>query len=367
MTVHRMRRILIIANTYYQMIMAIQLNYTLFKDDQVTLLLSDHSKDTDIISERLKICNVFHEVHYVKTKDIWDISKLDMLVDFFRITLGKNTRFTACLDDVTDLYFDELLCFNYNIDTYSIYTVLYRYNKELKVSLYEEGVLAYGVKADTNIRRKIIKGARHALGKKDITEALDSFYCLYPSLYSGDLKTRGIPLIKNTDICSQVLKKIFQINPNDFQYTKKFIFFTSMCDVEGGDTSGEYQLVCKVADLVGKENLLVKIHPRDTRSIYKDNGFDVDEKSFVPWEAIQLSFDFSDKIYLTATSGSVLAGSLMSEKPVRTYYMYKCCNLNDNRLAQGGANNVYNLLNNEGMKPFLQSVSIVERVSDILD
>ena len=153
--VHKLRRILIIANTYYQMIMAIQMNYTLFGDDKVTLLLSDHSKGTDIISERLKACNVFHEVHYVRTKGIWDMSKADMLVNFFKITLGKNNRFSACLDAVDNLYFDELLCFNYNIDTYGLYSVLYNYNKEIKVSLYEEGILTYGVKADTNIRRKI--------------------------------------------------------------------------------------------------------------------------------------------------------------------------------------------------------------------
>lgn len=65
----------------------------------------------------------------------------------------------------------------------------------------------------------------------------------------------------------------------------------------------------------------VKTHPRDSRTIYKDHGFNVDVNSSIPWEAIQLSGDFSDKVFLTINSGSVLSGSTMSEKPVKTFYM----------------------------------------------
>lgn len=80
----------------------------------------------------------------------------------------------------------------------------------------------------------------------------------------------------------------------------------------------------KVANLVGKDNLLIKIHPRDLRTIYSDNGFNVDKNSLIPWEAIQLSSDFSDKVFLTINSGSVLSGSTMSEKPVKTFICINC-------------------------------------------
>ena len=62
-----MKRILIIANTYYQMIVAIQLQNTLFQNDEVVLLLSDHSKGTDAIVKKLKQQKTFAQVEYLQS------------------------------------------------------------------------------------------------------------------------------------------------------------------------------------------------------------------------------------------------------------------------------------------------------------
>lgn len=134
----------------------------------------------------------------------------------------------------------------------------------------------------------------------------------------------------------------------------------------GGTPIGEYELVCKIADLVGKDNLLVKTHPRDLRTIYNDNGFNVDKNSSIPWEAVQLGGDFSNHIFLTVNSGSVLAGSFMSEKPVRTFYMYKLCNIEGNSTCQKNAKDIEALLTNENMKEILSKVSIANRLEEIV-
>ncbi len=147
---------------------------------------------------------------------------------------------------------------------------------------------------------------------------------------------------------------------------KKYFFFTSVYDFEGGEPIGEYELVCKIADLVGKENLLVKTHPRDVRTIYEDEGFIVDKNSDIPWEAIQLSKDFSDKVFLTATSGSVLAGSFMSENPPKTFFMHKCCNVSGNYSAQKTIATIEELLCDEALKDSLRTVSYANDVKDIL-
>ena len=124
--------------------------------------------------------------------------------------------------------------------------------------------------------------------------------------------------------------------------------------------------MCKIADLVGKDNLLVKTHPRDLRTIYNDNGFNVDKNSSMPWEAVQLGGDFSNHIFLTVNSGSVLAGSFMSEKPVRTFYMYKLCNIEGNSTCQKNAKDIEALLTNENMKEILSKVSIANRLEEIV-
>ena len=140
-----------------------------------------------------------------------------------------------------------------------------------------------------------------------------------------------------------------------------------MYDFEGGEPIGEYQLVEKIAELVGKDNILIKIHPRDLRSVYSDNGFKVDRNSNIPWEAIQLSGDFSDKVFLTATSGSVLAGSFMAERAVKTYFLCDLCNLDQNPSAQNSVINIKELLENESLKAVLNSVHIAKQIEDILE
>ena len=58
-----MKRILIIANTYYQLVLAIQMSKTVFEQDEIILLLSDHSKNTEEICKRLNEIHVFNKAY----------------------------------------------------------------------------------------------------------------------------------------------------------------------------------------------------------------------------------------------------------------------------------------------------------------
>ena len=200
--------------------------------------------------------------------------------------------------------------------------------------------------------------------RKTLKDNLHNFYCYYPILYRGNLVPVQIPRISVEAKITGILRNIFK--PDNTIYTKKYIFFTSVYDFEGGNPIGEYELVCKVAKLVGIDNLLVKTHPRDSRTIYKDHGFNVDVNSSIPWEAIQLSGDFSDKVFLTINSGSVLSGSTMSEKPVKTFYMYKLCDIKENKSCQKNAQDIEALLCESSMKEVFRNVRIAEKIEDIL-
>lgn len=362
-----MKRKLIIANTYYQLIIAMQLNETLFVDDEIILLLSNHSRNTEEICERLCKLQIFKEVHYFKTKDLLKNRKIpEKIKDFFQISFGCRNRYTDVIKGLEGRFFDEIICYNYGVDVEGLFSYLYEANNGLKVSFYEEGILTYGIDKDISLRQKCMKWLRLLLGKRNVTEVYENFYCFYPSLYKGVLKAVSIPHVKSFSKCADELKELFGLFNIGFQYPEKYIFFTSVYDFEGGNPIGEYELVSKVADFVGKNNLLIKVHPRDTRGIYERDGYKVDINSSIPWEAIQLSGDFRDKIFLTATSGSVLAGSLMSEIPTRTFYMFKCCNITGNISAKITAKSIKDLLSDSDLQEVLGNVSIVQKVEEII-
>lgn len=360
-------RKLIITNTYYQLLFAIQLRATVFLKDEVVLLITDHSNHADVISKHVNETYYFEEVHYVRTKDLGDTRAiLKRIEDFVQISFGKYNRYGFFLKELKNFMFDEVLVFNYNVEIYGIYSILSQQNARLKVSRFEEGCLGYNTVVMDNLKRKIMNALRNLQQKPVINSALHNFYCFYPELYLGELKPVYVPTIDTKSKILNIIRGSFGVEDDALQYNEKYIFFTSVYDFEGGEPIGEYEVVCKVAELIGKENLLIKLHPRDKRTVYEDNGFKVDKNSSIPWEAIQLSGDFTNKVFLTVTSGSVLAGSLMSEEKVNTYYMYNCCDFSNNQLAIKTTGEIQKLLKNSKMREILKKVKVVERIEDIL-
>ena len=360
------RRLLIIAKTYYQLILAVQMRLTIFHEDEVVLLLSDHSNNSDKVLNNLKKEGTFTNASYILSKGIIENrSRIQKAKDFFDIVFGRENRYSHYLDGVENRKFDEIICFNYNIDIIGVYAFLYRNNSSVKLSLFEEGLLSYGVTFEDNVHRRMIRFFRIALGKKDMYNAYEKFYCFYPQLYSGALSAVGVPAISSSSECADVLRNIFSINGLQITYPQKFIYFSSVYDFEGGEPIGELELVKKVGDMVGKDKLIVKKHPRDTRDVFEKNGLSVDKYSNVPWEVIQLTGDFSDKVFLTATSGSVLAGSFMSDKPVKTIYLYGLCDISNNVSARETAATIKNLLDKKELKDTLCNVRIAESLEEI--
>lgn len=361
-----MSRILIIANTYYQLILSIQMKITILNEDKVVLLISDHSNGAEKVFEGLKSAGVFEQVSFIRTKGLVNNrNKSEKLGDFLDIAFRNDNRYSYYLKDIDDLCFDEMICYNYHIDMIGLYSLLSRVNNGIKMSLFEEGVLSYGIRFSETNGRKLIEQARRIQGKKNVSDGAYQFYCYYPRLYKGPLKPVGVPVISPGSECTSILKKLFDLNADTLRYPQKFIYFSSVYDFECGKPIGEFELVKRIADLVGKDNLIIKTHPRDTRTVYRDYGLSVDKNSGIPWEAIQLSADFSDKVFMTATSGSVLAGSFMSEKPTKTFYMYKLCNISENYGAMGTALDIENLLKDKTVQDVLCKVTIVDNIKEI--
>ncbi|HDL0873029.1 TPA: hypothetical protein PWS53_002863, partial [Enterococcus faecium] len=67
-----MKKILVLANTYYQIIVAIQMKNTIFSDEYVEIIISDHSKNTKEIAKKIEEKKVFDGCHYLESKSFDD-------------------------------------------------------------------------------------------------------------------------------------------------------------------------------------------------------------------------------------------------------------------------------------------------------
>lgn len=318
-----MRRILIVANTYYQLIMAMQMKFTLFSEDYVTLLLSDHSNNAESVHEHLKKQQLFDECVFVKSKGvIHNRSKMDKMKEFFQIVFSKSNQYEFYLKELSSLYYDEIIFYNLEIDTYGVFSILAEHNKKLQYSSYEEGVLSYGNFFYDSTKFKIVRKLRRIIGKPAIFDRYQKFYCVYPELYKGFLEAVQIPQISTENKrLKEVLADIFQIQSGVDYSQFRYIYFESIYDTEGRGI-GEVELLLEFAKRVGKENILVKKHPRSTNYVYEENGIAVDTNSAAPFEAIQLNHDMSGCTFVAAMSGSVLSVNSIVDQPSNVLLIY---------------------------------------------
>lgn len=364
-----MEKIIFICNTYYQMITAIQLRNTRFINDNVYLVLTNHSKHAEGVSLRLREAKCFKEVYFANVREL-DQDKHGMAAAVSSILSGVDGN-ARWMKEMRTLKCDEFIYYNLSVSTIQLYALLIKNNPSLRCSRMEEGILSYDAvfhegDGEMPIRIKYIFKIRRLLKRKNLTDCIDNFYCFYPEVYHGKLAPIKIAPISDNERMKKILTKSFDISLLKDEYKEKYIFFTGVGDFEAGQPIGETEVVKKVADLVGKDNLLVKQHPRDSGDVYEKAGLHVDYNSSVPWEAIQLSRNFDGKVFLSVNSSSILSSILMTEDRITAYYLYPLCDLSGNMQAKMSVATLEQLFEESSLPALSERVRVINRMEDIL-
>ena len=324
-------KIICLCQTYYQVIVAIQLKRTLFSNDNMSLILADTSNGAEDVFKNLQTQGMFDEVFYAKNvrenrpefKSIRN--KINRFYQYFfkgNLTgyLNKRSRYD--------------LMIAYNIGWYAciLYTELCKRNPALKIAQFEEGLISYYVRfdqyKDLSFFKRIIRIKRF-LRQPIFSDHISDFYCFHPELYSGELNPIRIPMIDYNDcVLKDCLREVFLNGKIIYSYPQKYIYFASRLDEETDESpTGEIEVIEQIADIVGKENLLIKLHPRETDiDRYIERGLILDPNSDVPFEVIQLLNDFSGHVFMTTLSGSILNLSVSIDNPPTILFTNKIYN-----------------------------------------
>ena len=188
------------------------------------------------------------------------------------------------------------------------------------------------------------------------------YICFSPKVNKSGIPSIQIPLINKYSEIKDYLNTVF-CKDRIFEYKERYIFLSCIYDVEGGEAIGEFELAKAIADKVGKNNLLVKVHPRDDKEKYISAGLKVDENSSVPFEVIQINNDFSDKILITTLSGSILNFNFVLENVPVAYYGYKLCVLEGNSLAKHYKCIIEQYVNDADLG--LRNIKILESIEEL--
>ena len=319
--------VLFVCNTYYQLIVAIQLALTVYSNCTCDLWLSDHSKGSSDVARRLKKESLFREVRYLHTKDRWyrysDLKRQSFLR--YRVTKAFFGGIShKQLDEIkAGCSYDHILFFNIHDDIRRIVDSSSRKGGVPKLYRMEEGLATCSSKHSHrwSFSQRALDAIRERIGLVPVSRSIEGYYCFIPELCDDDFpfKPLRIPSIRdNREELSNVLARAF--NFQSFTHTQPYIFFGSSLRTDGMPV-GEERVVSELAKEFGPNNILLKQHPRDESDIYRRLGIHVMESSYIPWEVVQLCSDFSDRTLITCTSGAPLAVTAMLGDDMRVRYL----------------------------------------------
>lgn len=362
-----MKNIICLCCTYFQLIIVLQMKETIFKNDNISVILTDDSKNSKEIYKNIKEMKIFKDIFfYPKAKMTHSRFYKFLLVKYLFNAIFGNKYF--CKVSKKRKY-DIFMFYNYDLLSQIIFSSLTKYSYEIQVATYEEGFISYEEIYEEQERKfqyKFIKLIKKMMHKRCLYEEIYAFYCFLPAIYKGSFSTIEIPKIDiNNKELTRVLAKIFNINEKKINYDKKVIYFSTAIDFENGEENAEVELVDNLAKLLGKENIMIKIHPRDNEKRFTKLGVEIDNNSFVPFEIMQLMIDFSDKIFLTTMSGSVLTISSIVDNSPPIIYLYPLYGSGKNEYVKHWSNK-YKVLIQELNEKTKMNIRIVDKYEELL-
>lgn len=192
-------------------------------------------------------------------------------------------------------------------------SAVYYFNKSAEIVLFDEGYGSYLPEyfnpiKDFSFSHKIVRGISKAIFKRKYIDCSIKEILLYaPELltYSPPCAYRKIN-VKNHDVqVGQAVNQAFAAERHKNEYDYEYIFFEESYANDYGDNR-DLEYVDLVASIVGKEKLLIKLHPRDTKDRFSSKGYHTSKSFGVPWEVMAL---FADKVkcLITFSSGAALS------------------------------------------------------------
>lgn len=271
------------------------------------LLLLEEPAFGKILFDRITSLGIFRKTYFVESA--W--SKLRNLqkqrIKWAGIYLNRNNIYKIWTDLSCDFCEYQYMSFCPAADFF-VCNFAHFFNNTIKYIWLEDGMSSYANYGEflqkgtaKDFARKML---RHNSGKKNIE-------CQY--LYRPEMANYGVPFTRvkarfldPDSETARIADVIFDFKPHDI-IKEKYIYFDNAFAKDGINTN-DHEILRTVSEIVGKDNLLVKVHPRNDPSIYEGTGLKVNKKNYIPWEIYYFHKEMlENKILIGAVSTALLS------------------------------------------------------------
>lgn len=305
------KRILCICDTPLQLLNMINVISNFYVNDRRDLIITDEIKNCNLLLENIKNTNFFDQVTLVKEdykQSVFLAKGINKLFEF------KKYKRRLKKQHDTKIKYDRI--FFWGKSWLNIF-IAKQANKSAKYEfiLIDEGTASYsthGLYWKRAFLQKFINNLKPSqiikkiMGIDYLFNKVKLQYLYHPEFadYEVPFKRERIPALGQKNI--SLYKQIFGYN-DTLAIPEKFIYFDG-AGTEDGLYGNDKELLETVAKIVGKENLLVKVHPRSSSEWYIQNGYHINNNTSIPWEVYCLDEEnLNNKVLISVFSTALVS------------------------------------------------------------
>lgn len=329
-----MKKILFGVDSMFQFIIATNLRTTIYKDDDVDIIIYSSTPIAKELFEKVYQKSVYRNVYYADTslaKCGNNYSFSEKLPKYFVYLLTlpfPKLMLRQMIGSALSERYDEFIFNGFGALPECIFNVCYNNNHNIKCKRIEDAYPSYftiyGSKKN-GIRRTLERMSQYCFGRKDIDKYVDGYYFSEPEMVMADLSYPVIPAPKfgrqNQEFVG-LLNEIFSYSTTAKSDKKIYLFEDGRLFFDGSEE--EVDLVKDMISYLPKEQIAIKMHPRRKVDRFKALGVETMKASKVPWEVIQLNQNYSGCVFMTVTSSAVFSSDIYFGDKCYKILLYKC-------------------------------------------
>lgn len=289
------RRVVYFCPTLLSLMNSIVTQLTVNKGTPADIVFEDATDFTEI-SERLMRCKVFEECytfyakaakekyHSLGSAEKQDIDRHPSKLFSFPPFKHKYTDFCTHIDSYASKFF---------------YYGLLEQGMEPVIHFVSEGTGTYALDFANTARDHM---DHEYYGEKAFLKKVKNIYLYRPELYTGGAKFVNLVQLPSYAFLEpsvhQIIEDVFgKTEPVE----QKLIYFEGVFWGDG-HLVNEMELFLAIANYIGKDNVVVKRHPRNIVDRFTPLGFHVMPQQSVPWEVMIKDLDLSRKALVSVAS-----------------------------------------------------------------
>lgn len=335
-----MKKILFFAFTPFQTIAALAIRFRYYPDDQADIILADSVQTRDLLKTNIEKYQLFENVYFGNMNTFFPKNQNRIKHEWNRLKSAFCPYYIAKDIGFEDCAYDVYISTEINYYTESIYALVRKASPGVKVELMDEGYSSYTYffkeaykpsAGKERIKAALFKTPGYLIGRKFMARQAGAVYYFAPELLCWEEIPYEIKPVRVTDN-SDFLEKMNQMfsydelqkNGIEKEYERPYIYFEESFFCSRGNTN-DMDIIEHIAEVVGKENMAVKLHPRNKVNRFKEKGYKTNETYGLPWEVVAANLDESiHRVFITFSSGAVLNYKFLCRKNFKTILLYKC-------------------------------------------